>query len=98
MAGRKPQGTAGAGKQGMYSTIPIHCNIKSAPASLCRSRVGPALYVFSFLGCSQIAERYAGEEINVSIEFRNIEEKRRDSGLTERYNGIGDRYRGVAER
>jgi hypothetical protein len=34
----------------MYSTIPIHWNIKSAPASPGRSRVGPALYVFSLLG------------------------------------------------
>ncbi len=34
----------------MYSTIPIHWNIKSAPASPGRSRVGPAFYVFSFLG------------------------------------------------
>ncbi len=33
----------------MYSTIPIHWNIKSAPASPGRSRVGPAFYVFSFL-------------------------------------------------
>jgi hypothetical protein len=34
----------------MYSIIPIHWNIKSAPASPGRSRVGPALYVFSLLG------------------------------------------------
>ncbi len=33
----------------MYSIIPIHRNIKSAPASPGRSRVGPAFYVFSFL-------------------------------------------------
>jgi hypothetical protein len=33
----------------MYSTIPIHWNIKSAPASQDRSRAGPALYVFSLL-------------------------------------------------
>jgi hypothetical protein len=33
----------------MYSTIPIHWNIKSAPASLGRSRAGPALYIFSLL-------------------------------------------------
>jgi hypothetical protein len=33
----------------MYSTIPIHWNIKSAPASPGRSRVGPSLYVFSLL-------------------------------------------------
>jgi hypothetical protein len=37
-------------QQGMYSTIPIHWNIKSSPASPGRSRVGPALYVFSLLG------------------------------------------------
>ncbi len=37
----------------MYSTIPIHWNIKSAPASPGRSRVGPAFYVFSFLGRDQ---------------------------------------------
>jgi hypothetical protein len=36
----------------MYSTIPIHWNIKSAPANPGRSRVGPALYVFSFLACT----------------------------------------------
>jgi hypothetical protein len=34
----------------MYSTIPIHWNIKSALASPGRSRVGPALYVFRLLG------------------------------------------------
>ncbi len=33
----------------MYSIIPIHWNIKTAPASPSRSRVGPALYVFSLL-------------------------------------------------
>jgi hypothetical protein len=33
----------------MYSTIPIHWNIKSAPASPGRSHVGAAFYVFSFL-------------------------------------------------
>ncbi len=36
----------------MYSTIPIHWIIKSAPASPGRGRVGPAFYVFSFLGCA----------------------------------------------
>jgi hypothetical protein len=34
----------------MYSTIPIHWNIESAPASQDRSRAGPSLYVFSLLG------------------------------------------------
>jgi hypothetical protein len=34
----------------MYSTIPIHWNIKSAPARPGRSRVGPVFCVFSFLG------------------------------------------------
>ncbi len=50
VAGRKPQWTTGADQQGMYSTIPIHWNIKSAPASPGRSRVGPAFNVLSFLG------------------------------------------------
>jgi hypothetical protein len=54
VAGRKPQCNAGAVQQGMYSTIPIHWNIKSAPASQGRSRVGPAFYVFSFLGCTYV--------------------------------------------
>ncbi len=49
LAGRKPQWTAGAVQQGMYSTIHIHWNIKSAPASPGRSRVRPALYVFRLL-------------------------------------------------
>jgi hypothetical protein len=48
VAGKKPP--AGADFQGMYSTIPIHWNIKSAPASPGRSQVGPDFYVFSFLG------------------------------------------------
>ncbi len=48
-AGRRPQCTASADKLGMYSTIPIHWNIKSAPASPGRSRAGPALYVFRLL-------------------------------------------------
>jgi hypothetical protein len=34
--------------------IPIHWNIKSAPASPGRSRVGPALYVFSLLGLTPL--------------------------------------------
>ncbi len=34
----------------MYSTRPIQWNIKSTPASLSRSIVRPALYVFSLLG------------------------------------------------
>ncbi len=49
VAGRRPQCNAGADQLGMYSTIPIHWNTKSAPASPGRSRVGPALYVFSLL-------------------------------------------------
>jgi hypothetical protein len=49
VAGRKPQCTAGAVQQGMCSIRPIHKNIKSAPARPGRSRVGPALYVFSLL-------------------------------------------------
>jgi hypothetical protein len=36
----------------MYSIIPIHWNIKSAPASPGRSRAGPSLYVFSLLACN----------------------------------------------
>ncbi len=47
VAGRRPQCTDGADKQGMYSTRPIHWNIKSAPG---RSHVGQTLYVFSVLG------------------------------------------------
>ncbi len=50
VAGRRPQCNAGADQQGMYSTIPIHWNIKSAPARPGRSRVGPALYAFSLMG------------------------------------------------
>ncbi len=41
--------TAGAEEQGMYSIRSIHWNIKSAPASPGRSRVGLALYTFSLL-------------------------------------------------
>ncbi len=52
VAGRRHQYNAGAVQQGMYSTIPIYWNIKSAPASPGRSRVGPAFYVSSFLGHS----------------------------------------------
>ncbi len=59
VAGRRHQWTAGADQQGMYSTIPIHWNIKSAPASPGRSRVGPAFYVFSFLAstCHQASQQ-----------------------------------------
>ncbi len=49
VADRGPQCSAGPPQQRMYSTIPIHWNIKFAPASPGRSRVGPALYVFSLL-------------------------------------------------
>ncbi len=50
VAGRRPQCSAGPPQQGMYSSIPIHQNIKSAPASPGRSRAGPSLYIFSLLG------------------------------------------------
>jgi hypothetical protein len=50
VAGWGPQCSAGPPSQRMYSTIPTHRNIKSAPASPGRSRAGPALYVFSLLG------------------------------------------------
>jgi hypothetical protein len=45
VASRTPQCIAGADQQRMYSTIPVHWNIKSAPASPGRSHVGPALYL-----------------------------------------------------
>jgi hypothetical protein len=45
VAGRRLQWTAGADKQGMYSIIRIHWNIKTALASQGRSRAGPALYI-----------------------------------------------------
>jgi hypothetical protein len=54
VASRRPQCNAGADKQGMYSTTSIHWNIKSASASPGRSRVGPALYVFSLLGDTRL--------------------------------------------
>jgi hypothetical protein len=57
LAGRRPQGSAGALQQGMYSTIPIHWNIEPSPASPGRSRVGPIFYVFSHLGIFQREER-----------------------------------------
>ncbi len=50
VTGKRPRRNSSAQQQGMYSIIPIHWNIKSAPASLSRRRVGPALYVFSLLG------------------------------------------------
>jgi hypothetical protein len=56
VAGREPQYTAGAVQQGMYSIIPIHWNIKSAPASPGRSHVGTALYVFSLLGYEYLSQ------------------------------------------
>jgi hypothetical protein len=49
VTGRRLKCTAGAEKQGIYYIRPIHLNIKSAPAKSGRSRVGPALYVFSLL-------------------------------------------------
>jgi hypothetical protein len=45
----------------MNSTIPIHRNIKSAPASPGRSRVGPALYVFSLLGVNIVSVQYTSD-------------------------------------
>jgi hypothetical protein len=50
VAGRGPQCSAGPPYQRIYSTIPVHWNIKSAPASPGRSRAGPSLYVCSLLG------------------------------------------------
>ncbi len=54
VAGKGPQCSAGPPQQRMYSTIPIHWNIKSAPASPGRSRAGPALHVFSLLGINHL--------------------------------------------
>jgi hypothetical protein len=49
VTGRRPQCSAGAVQQGVYSIGPIHWNIQSSPASPGRSRFGPALYLFSLL-------------------------------------------------
>ncbi len=48
-------GQAGCPPFSLSVTVPIHWNIKSPPASPGRSRVGPALYVFSLLGAFQAA-------------------------------------------
>ncbi len=56
VVGRRPQ-CSGPPQQRMYSTLPIHWNIKSAPASPGRSRAGPSLYVFSLLGYSYTEQR-----------------------------------------
>jgi hypothetical protein len=59
----------------MYSNIPIHWNIKSAPASPGGSRVGPALYVFSFLGLkSPLRERERENERDRETERANERE------------------------
>jgi hypothetical protein len=50
VAGKRPQWIAVADYQGMYPTIPIYWNIKSAPVSLGRSRAGPAFYVLASWG------------------------------------------------
>jgi hypothetical protein len=50
----------------MYSTIPIRRNIKPAPASPGRSRVGPALYVCSLLGVSSC------QSITVQVPIHNL--------------------------
>jgi hypothetical protein len=50
----------------MYSTIPIHWYINSAPASPGRSRAGLALYVFSLLG----HKRQLGGERTVYMQGR----------------------------
>jgi hypothetical protein len=42
----------------MYSTIPIHWNIKAAPASPGRSRAGPSLYVYSLLVLAILSPLY----------------------------------------
>jgi hypothetical protein len=56
----------------MYSTIPIYWNIKAAPASPGRSLVGPAFYVFSFLGQNiyfwRENERSAGRNLKTNAE------------------------------
>jgi hypothetical protein len=75
VAGRRPQCSAGAVQQGMYSTIPIHWNIKSAPASSGRSRVGPAFYVFSFLAvhCSSVHPHSSRrKQAHVALSFANF--------------------------
>jgi hypothetical protein len=48
----------------MYSIKPIYWNFKSVPASPGRSRVGPALYIFSLLG--------ADHAVKPEPEFLNI--------------------------
>jgi hypothetical protein len=58
----------------MYSTIPIHWNIKSAPASPGRSLAGPALYVFSLLG-----------ETDAEPEFRDVTRRMKRYLFAKRY-------------
>jgi hypothetical protein len=64
VAGIKPQCSAGPQYQGMYSSIPIHWNIKSAPASPGRKRAGPSLYYlasWSWTALSKSRTRNSGQ-------------------------------------
>ncbi len=66
----------------MYSTLPIHWNIKSAPASPGRGRAGPALYVFSLLG----QNRQLGGERTVYMQGRQQRGWEGAEGYTRREN------------
>jgi hypothetical protein len=52
----------------MYSIIPIHWNIKSAPASPGRSPVGPALSVFT------VASWFGTREKKGTLEARRVQD------------------------
>jgi hypothetical protein len=73
VAVRRPQCTLAGNVQ--YSTIPIHLYIKSPPASPGKSRVGPALYVFSLLGYTSVL--YCTNICTVSLRGLTREKKER---------------------
>ncbi len=65
-------GQAGCPPFPLSVTLPIHWNIKYSPASPGRSRVGPALYVFSLLGGASLILRWRMYSAVVRLSLHSV--------------------------
>jgi hypothetical protein len=79
----------------MYSIIPIHWNINSAPASPGRSHVGPALYIFSLLGCGNVSTFRKSERADPPHVFYTAQD-RKLTGLLTGTPDCGPRHGGIS--
>jgi hypothetical protein len=72
----------------MYSIRPILWNIKSAPAGPGRSRVGPALYVFSLLGTASSIFLQLAYKLSHTVLIGKGKMKNKRQGLLKGQNNV----------